>query len=241
MEINKKFCKYWVCDSCGEEILACANTEYYLTRNLKLKKTCKKCSLKKQVGVNNPFYGKKHTSDTINKIVEKKKGKLFSHHMSKKSYQDNLSKIKKEKWGNGDYDTQRKKLRESMIERHRNGEIKSFNRSKAEFEIIELLEKLNFEVIPNFRIDTKIYDLYLPKLNLLIEYHGNYWHCNPEIYAPDYFNKKKKMLAKEIWEYDNNKLYLAINNNYNCLIIWEKEYKQNKNIIKEKILNYEKN
>ena len=82
------------------------------------------------------------------------------------------------------------------------------NFSKKEIEIVHLIEKLGYEVKHLHRIDTKICDIYVPKLNLIIEYFGDYWHCNPKKYNENYFNQKKNKYAKEIWEYDSNKIDL---------------------------------
>ncbi len=72
---------------------------------------------------------------------------------------------------------------------------------------------------------------YIPEYNLLIEYNGDYWHCNPAKYKENYFNTKKNKTASEIWEYDKNKLYLSKKEGYYCEVIWETDYKKNKNII----------
>jgi G:T-mismatch repair DNA endonuclease (very short patch repair protein) len=66
-----------------------------------------------------------------------------------------------------------------------------------------------------------------------------HWHCNPNKYDFDYLNVKKNKTSKEIWDYDKNKLYLVKKNGYNCIVIWESDYKKNKNIITEIINNYE--
>jgi G:T-mismatch repair DNA endonuclease (very short patch repair protein) len=66
-----------------------------------------------------------------------------------------------------------------------------------------------------------------------------HWYCNPNKYDFDYLNVKKNKTTKEIWDYDKNKLYLAKKNGYNCIVIWESDYKKNKNIITEIINNYE--
>jgi hypothetical protein len=47
------------------------------------------------------------------------------------------------------------------------------------------------------------------------------------------------MFAKDMWEYDKNKLDLAKNNDYNIEVIWESDYKKNNNIIFEIISKYE--
>jgi hypothetical protein len=39
----------------------------------------------------------------------------------------------------------------------------------------------------------------------IIEYHGDYWHCNPEKYEETFVNKHSKYTAKEIWKRDEEK------------------------------------
>lgn len=235
-EENGRWFGFWVCEDCKEKIMFQANEKNYLIRNLKRKKVCKKCSLIKQRGENNPFFGKKHTLESKKKISDKKMGVKTSNHMSKPEYRELASKLAKERWSNGSMEKTRVKLSKMMKERIANGEFKSYNRSKAEDEIIEYLKELNIEVEPNFILDGKIFDIYIPKLNLIIEYNGDYWHCNPKKYDSNYFNHKKNKTAKEIWEYDRNKIYLASKYHYNFEIIWESDYKKNKITIIEKIL-----
>jgi hypothetical protein len=62
----------------------------------------------------------------------------------------------------------------------------------------------------------------------IIEFNGDYWHCNPFLYKEDYLNKHKKMTAKEIWKYDKIKNDAIRNEGYDVLIIWEYDYKTNK-------------
>jgi len=230
---------FYTCSTCNEDIKYYASKKYYLARNLEKKDKCKKCSLELQIGVGNPFYGKEHTQESIDKISISKSGVTTSDHMSKPKYREMFSKMKKELWASGKMEHVRIKMSNLMKQRIANGELKSYNRSKAEDEIIEILNDLNVKCEPNYIIESKIFDVYIPQYNLLIEYNGDYWHCNPNKYNSDYINKKKNMTAKEIWEHDKNKLYLAKKNNYTCEVIWESDYKKNKNIILEIIKRYE--
>jgi len=237
-EENGKWYGHWICNTCNEKIKFSVNKKCLLYRNLNNKKTCKKCSLDKQIGKGNPFYNKTHTKESINKISLKKIGVKTSDHMSKPEYKKLFSDNAKERWKNGSMEQTRIKLSNLMKERIAKGKIKSYNRSKAEDEILETLKLLNIESIPNFLLEGKIFDIYVPKFNLLIEYNGDYWHCNPLKYLKDYFNHKKQKTAQEIWDYDQNKLDLAKNNGYICEVIWETDYKQNKNVILNLIKTY---
>lgn len=77
-----------------------------------------------------------------------------------------------------------------------------------------------------------IYDFYKDKK--IIEFHGDFWHCNPMFYESTYLNKRKNMLAEDIWKYDEKKMLFAKNNGYEVLIIWEYELKHNA----QDIINY---
>ena len=66
--------------------------------------------------------------------------------------------------------------------------------------------------------------------NILIEINGDYWHCNPNLYSEDFFNKVNGKFAKEIWEKDEDKKMIAESQNYKVYTIWEMDYNSNPNI-----------
>ena len=109
-------------------------------------------------------------------------------------------------------------------------------RSKVEKRIMKELKDLGYNVSHSFKLERKIYDIYIPALNMLIEFNGDYWHCNPKKYKADYFNVKVNMTAKQIWLRDAKKKRIAIDNGYNFLTIWEADYRKNKKIIVKKIV-----
>jgi len=109
-------------------------------------------------------------------------------------------------------------------------------RSKVEKNIVKELKDLGYKVTHSFTLEKKIYDIYIPALNMLIEFNGDYWHCNPKKYDADYFNVRVNMVAKDIWLKDAKKKKIAINNGYNFLTIWEADYRKNKKIIVKKII-----
>lgn len=64
--------------------------------------------------------------------------------------------------------------------------------------------------------------------NKIIEFQGDYWHCNPKLYDAEFFNKTKQMYAKDIWEYDELKKECANHYGYDVLYVWENEYNNDK-------------
>ena len=59
--------------------------------------------------------------------------------------------------------------------------------------------------------------------NVLLEINGDYWHANPLKYNETDIIKKsgKTLTAKEIWNYDFEKMMLAKENSYTVMYIWE--------------------
>lgn len=131
------------------------------------------------------------------------------------------------------------KMLNTKMKKIQNGEILGYNKSKAEYEIVDVLQKKGIECISDFSIENKVFDIFIPKLNLVIEYNGDYWHCNPNKYHSEYYHKQEKKLAKEIWKRDNQKMELVKKYKYNYEVIWETEYKSNPNIVENLISKWE--
>jgi hypothetical protein len=58
----------------------------------------------------------------------------------------------------------------------------------------------------------------------IIEFNGDYWHCNPSFYQSTFFNKSLKKFATEKWDYDRRKIELIEEAGYQTLVVWESEY-----------------
>lgn len=114
--------------------------------------------------------------------------------------------------------------------------------SAAEKEIVKFLTESGMEVDPQFSLfDTNktkqyIYDVRCG--NKIIEYHGDWWHCNPNLFKPDYFHPRIHLTSEAIWARDKNKEDYAVNQNYELLVIWETDYKKDKNGTLDKCLNF---
>ena len=74
---------------------------------------------------------------------------------------------------------------------------------------------------------TKSYDFVIGKK--IIEFNGDYWHCNPNQYKADYYHKHIQLTAKEIWDLDQIKISLIENEGYQVLTIWESEWNDDPN------------
>jgi G:T-mismatch repair DNA endonuclease (very short patch repair protein) len=131
-----------------------------------------------------------------------------------------------------------KKMREITKKRWRDGKFDYGNgifRSKLEKRIFAYIKEKYIDAKHSFRIkgETKIYDIYIPKINLIIEINGDYWHLNPKMYGSNYFDKSRNVTSDEIRKKDKQKIEIAEKHKYKTLTLWEFDLKNKQ---KEEIL-----
>lgn len=85
-----------------------------------------------------------------------------------------------------------------------------------------------------------IYDFTDLKRRKIIEFQGDIYHGNPELFTetdrPHPFYKDKT--SKDLWEFDEKKKNIAINNGFSIFYVWENAYRKNKKEIKDQILKF---
>ena len=245
LNIKKDGGKYYIirkCPKCGQDIkttskdrtIACRNYFNSINKN----SNCVKCMSESFIGEGNHFFGKTHKKESLEKISKSKKGQNSGdkNHMKQEKYRQMSRDIMRSNWDNGILD--RGVISEQMKQTQRSGKIKSTIVSKKEKEIVKELRKLGHKIIHSYRVDSKVCDVYIPSLNLIIEYFGDYWHCNPKKYEPNYFNQKKNKFAWELWDYDKKKLELIKSYGYNLEVVWEGDLKLNNKLIEIIIESY---
>jgi len=89
--------------------------------------------------------------------------------------------------------------------------------SKPEKELRELLFNAGIDFVPSFPVKNKVFDIYIPSENLLIEVDGIYWHARNK-------TNLNAIQLKNI-ENDNIKNGLAKKMGYNLLRVWEDDIK----------------
>lgn len=226
-KIDNFFVTERVCPKCNmitltkskDKIICCRNHYKKINNNT----LCKSCSLELQVGEGNPFYGKKHNKETKKKISKGRKGKGLG---------EKNSMAKNEN---------REKVRSKFLERIISNPINYKSRSKDEIKIYEKIKRKYPDAQHTFTIKPYICDIFIPELNLILEYNGDYWHCNPNKYDKDFFNKRKNKTANQIWEYDKNKIDFIVKNGYTFEVIWESDFRRNPKIIDKLLKKYVQN
>lgn len=142
-------------------------------------------------------------------------------------------KLKYQEWFEttigGDNSLSQSKVSRTLFEKL-DGSIKSsFGENEIIIELTEMEQKeLGKKFIrPDFLINNKI-----------IEFYGTYWHCHPSMFEADQINYQVGKSAKEVWEYDSKRVDILRNKGFNVLVVWEKDYSENKDLIIEECNNF---
>lgn len=104
------------------------------------------------------------------------------------------------------------------------------------------LYKCKLETLLPFHSVRYFADIFIPDNNIVIEFMGNYWHCNPLMYKEDYWHKKKCQYARDVWESDKIRKETLEKLGYVVYYVWESDYTRDKETVirtlKEKIDAY---
>lgn len=91
-------------------------------------------------------------------------------------------------------------------------------------------ENIDIDVQANVKVNYYIVDVL--KNKKIIEFYGDYWHCNPKFYKSGdlvKFKKTKNWVVDYIWNKNNERIDNLKSMGYDVLIIWEYDWKQNRN------------
>jgi len=151
---------------------------------------------------------------------------INQRHISKKS----LKRLQDIKWLTEQHHIKEKTLEQISYElevsdvtvgnyfKKHNIEIKHFIRSSGEKELASYIKSLNYEIITNTRSIITPYelDIFIPSLNIAIEYNGEYWHKNTQ-------------------KRDNLKNKLCNNQKILLITVWDANWHDNPNEVKKRL------
>lgn len=101
-------------------------------------------------------------------------------------------------------------------------------------------EELNKEIIRYDKYNKRHYryDYFDFTTKKVIEFNGDFWHCNPSKYDEDFIHPLLNLDAKTIWKNEKDKLNWIENRNYRVLVIWESEYRKDPKQTIEKCIEF---
>jgi len=156
----------------------------------------------------------------------------FGEDLGKIKYKERNTKISKSNTKSWYLEKFGGELGKQKWEIYRNKITKKLGSSKSKTSTIinSFLDKNNIKYKEEYKYEnslgqTGLMDFYLLDYNIVIEYYGDYWHCNPNLYESNYFHKICKKFSYEIWEKDKNRINYIFQNEFknkvSILIIWE--------------------
>lgn len=154
------------------------------------------------------------------------------------------------------YEERQKKWSEKMETMYREGKFTRYSKyihdnfsSHIEIDFVDkLCEYMNYNIDDVLCAKSKQRQLVLKKDGVLyiydfcnnkhiIEFNGDYWHANPKIYESDQYIANR-MLAKDIWEKDKDKINVALERGFKIMTVWESDYKKDPDGVIEKCKSF---
>lgn len=197
-------------------------------------------SRKKAVQTRIDRYGKNWCSEeTKKRMSESQKGRSFTDETRKRMSESAIKRGYCKEPGWTQSDEVKKKLSEYTKIQWERGDFDTFRfRSKLQIEIAECIKNMGYEIIEEYRIKGKPYDIFIKEKNLLIEVNGTYWHYDNRFYESGFYDKSKKRFVDDIWKRDKNKLNIAKNEGYDIEIIWQYDWEnKDKHKLLQEVLN----
>ena len=100
----------------------------------------------------------------------------------------------------------------------------------------EIEQLANVKILRETWLGNKIMvDGYVPTSKIVLEFFGNFWHCNPQTWTADQWHPQVKKTAAEIWKRDADRKLDLERRGYRVLVVWESEHLSNPKEIVEKI------
>lgn len=101
-------------------------------------------------------------------------------------------------------------------------------KSKFSKQVYKILSSKYSNIDTEFKIHDSTRSVwcdYIINDSIIVECYGDYWHCNPNKYHAEYYHSQIKKTAKEIWEYDTNRVNFINTHGYITICIWESDMK----------------
>lgn len=235
------------CNDCG--VISSPIKNYKkISRDVRL---CSNCCRK---GERNPFHGKTHSKETIEKAQEKCRiitTEMWKDPLYREKVIKGISKPRREGFKQEQSERisqwykdnpEQREIRSDIMKRTWvDGRIEpnphSINKSKGEDTLYQYLT----ENLPDCRVNNKetikldkkwFFPDIIINNKVIVEYFGNYWHGNPLHYSVDDI-VNHKVTAGQVWERDKKRIDTLTDMGYTVIVVWSSdEYWVDQRLIK---------
>lgn len=191
-----------------------------------------------RTGVPTQYCSNYCSSTSIEKKEKLKKwANSDKNHWKRKNIQLKVKKTKLERYGDENYNNMDQQTK-TMVAKYGVPYAIYLNQTQSNGKTISNGQRKLYELISKEYPDSQLeyylpdvgksVDIYIPSRNKIIEYFGDYWHCNPIKYEEDYYHTQVHKTAKEIWKSDKDRVDELIKSGYGVDIVWEKDLKSGK-------------
>jgi len=189
-------------------------------------------------GNGNPMYGSepwnkgldKTTSKSLMSVSSKMSGRKVSSNTKKKQSISAKKRSIHGHTGKKHSEESKNKMREATLKRIKNGDFLHLE-TKPHQAMQSILANLNIEYVEEYVIDCWSFDFYLPKIDILLEVDGDYFHSNPKLYPDGPITNTQKIN----WYRDQKKNQFCNNNSLDLIRFWECDILGNEKWILQKL------
>jgi very-short-patch-repair endonuclease len=175
-------------------------------------------------GNKNPFFNKLHSTETKSKMVKSNKNRNPNTYIPGVISPETRKIMYKDRWKNMSEESREKMVGNFIIAGQKSSK-KSYETS-IENSVFSMINNYNLSIKKNFQIGIFNVD-FLINDKYIIECFGDYWHCNPNLYSENFYNKSIKLTSKEKWDKDLNRKIKLENKGYQFISFWEEDIVNN--------------
>lgn len=74
------------------------------------------------------------------------------------------------------------------------------------------------------------------RIGVIVEFFGDYWHCNPKTYDKNYVHETSGKRAEEIWEADKKRVKrIKELTGHEVMVVWESDWNKRKDLEKKRL------
>lgn len=182
-------------------------------------------------GERNPFHGKQHGPETQRRMQEGQRSRDRSTYRGGGADPKLLSELRRQEWARRTPEEKQRHLRAFIAA----GQIhnKKSSRTTIETVVAEMLSALGFSYQPNVQLGQYNVDFLVGRT--IIECFGDFWHCNPAIWAEGDVNKSIHLTARQKWEKDRERRTKLEAMGYRFIVFWESDILRAPEVVRSRL------